>query len=152
MQPSTEKAFQQVRRAPSFSGPLMLPNRASANSLSAPIKSTGGNEVIQYASNIIIIVTAADAATNSLQVHRICDINYFSPLIGFRDSLDDKSKANLVQIRGRFSVTSENLDLVKVRLHNEPPPSLPQATRFLFPSSPNYMTITNLKMCPRIFH
>jgi hypothetical protein len=27
----------------------MLPNRASANSLSAPIKSTGGNEVIQYA-------------------------------------------------------------------------------------------------------
>ncbi|GMY30628.1 serine/threonine-protein kinase BLUS1-like isoform X1 [Fagus crenata] len=73
IQPSTEKAFRDVRRAPSFSGPLMLPNRASANSLSAPIKSTGG----------------------------------------FRDSLDDKSKANLVQIKGRFSVTSENLDLVK---------------------------------------
>lgn len=68
-QPAAEK----VRRAPSFSGPLMLPNRASANSLSAPIKSSGG----------------------------------------FRDSLDDKSKANLVQIKGRFSVTSENLDLVK---------------------------------------
>lgn len=33
---------QQVRRAPSFSGPLNLPNRASANSLSAPIKSSGG--------------------------------------------------------------------------------------------------------------
>jgi serine/threonine protein kinase len=49
IQPSTEKAFRDVRRAPSFSGPLMLPNRASANSLSAPIKSTGGNEVIQYA-------------------------------------------------------------------------------------------------------
>ncbi|KAL4352679.1 hypothetical protein GQ457_06G038210 [Hibiscus cannabinus] len=63
----------QVRKAPSFSGPLMLPNRASANSLSAPIKSSGG----------------------------------------FRDSLDDKSKASLVQIKGRFSVTSENLDLVK---------------------------------------
>ncbi|XVF51228.1 hypothetical protein PTKIN_Ptkin04bG0167800 [Pterospermum kingtungense] len=63
----------QVRKAPSFSGPLMLPNRASANSLSAPIKSSGG----------------------------------------FRDSLDDKSKANLVQIKGRFSVTSENLDLAK---------------------------------------
>ncbi|XP_010541851.1 PREDICTED: serine/threonine-protein kinase BLUS1 isoform X2 [Tarenaya hassleriana] len=62
-----------VRRAPSFSGPLMLPNRASANSLSAPIKSSGG----------------------------------------FRDSLDDKSKNNLVQIKGRFSVTSENLDLAK---------------------------------------
>lgn len=62
-----------VRRAPSFSGPLMLPNRASANSLSAPIKSSGG----------------------------------------YRDSLEDKSKANLVQIKGRFSVTSENVDLVK---------------------------------------
>ncbi|ESQ54927.1 hypothetical protein EUTSA_v10024570mg [Eutrema salsugineum] len=31
---------------------------------------------------------------------------------GFRDSLDDKSKANLVQ-KGRFSVTSGNLDLGK---------------------------------------
>ncbi|XP_057424031.1 serine/threonine-protein kinase BLUS1-like isoform X2 [Lotus japonicus] len=68
-----EKSNRDIRRAPSFSGPLMLPNRASANSLSAPIKSSGG----------------------------------------FRDSSDDKSKANLVQIRGRFSVTSENLDLVK---------------------------------------
>ncbi|KAG4187490.1 hypothetical protein ERO13_A08G081600v2 [Gossypium hirsutum] len=63
----------QFRKAPSFSGPLMLPNRASGNSLSAPIKPSGG----------------------------------------FRDSLDEKSKANLVQIKGRFSVTSENLDLVK---------------------------------------
>ncbi|KAL2325252.1 hypothetical protein Fmac_024310 [Flemingia macrophylla] len=68
-----EKNNRDIRRAPSFSGPLMLPNRASANSLSAPIKSSGG----------------------------------------FRDSLDDKCKANLVQIKGRFSVTSENLDLVK---------------------------------------
>lgn len=39
-----------------------------------------------------------------------------SPLPGYRDSMDDKSKANLVQIKGRFSVTSENLDLVKVRI------------------------------------
>ncbi|KAK7344102.1 hypothetical protein VNO77_13365 [Canavalia gladiata] len=70
---SGEKSNRDIRRAPSFSGPLMLPNRASANSLSAPIKSSGG----------------------------------------FRESLDDKSKANLVQIKGRFSVTSENLDLVK---------------------------------------
>ncbi|KAG4958203.1 hypothetical protein JHK87_034836 [Glycine soja] len=68
-----EKNNHEARRAPSFSGPLMLPMRASANSLSAPIKSSGG----------------------------------------FIDSLDDKSKANLVQIKGRFSVTSENLDLVK---------------------------------------
>ncbi|KAF9604522.1 hypothetical protein IFM89_007643 [Coptis chinensis] len=51
----------------------MLPNRASANSLSAPIRSSGG----------------------------------------FRDSLDDKSKASVVQIKGMFSVTSENLDHVK---------------------------------------
>ncbi|KAG5539415.1 hypothetical protein RHGRI_019827 [Rhododendron griersonianum] len=72
-QPLAERPMREVRRAPSFSGPLMLPNRASANSLSAPIKSSGG----------------------------------------FRDSLDDKSKANLVQIKGRFSVTSENVDLVK---------------------------------------
>ncbi|KAL3499160.1 hypothetical protein ACH5RR_038253 [Cinchona calisaya] len=71
-QQPVEKA-PQVRRAPSFSGPLNLPNRASANSLSAPIKSSGG----------------------------------------FRDSLDDKSKTNLVQIKGRFSVTSENVDLGK---------------------------------------
>ncbi|CAN0840851.1 Serine/threonine-protein kinase fray2 [Linum grandiflorum] len=70
IQPTNEKI---TRKAPSFSGPLMLPNRASANSFSAPIKSSGG----------------------------------------FRDSLDDKSKANLVQIKGRFSVTSENLDLAK---------------------------------------
>ncbi|KAK7260704.1 hypothetical protein RIF29_26971 [Crotalaria pallida] len=69
----SEKNNREGRRAPSFSGPLMLPTRASANSLSAPIKSSGG----------------------------------------FRDSLDEKSKANLVQIKGRFSVTSENLDLVK---------------------------------------
>ncbi|KAG4909570.1 hypothetical protein JHK87_055686 [Glycine soja] len=68
-----EKNNREARQPPSFSGPLMLPTRASANSLSAPIKSSGG----------------------------------------FRDSLDDKSKATLVQIKGRFSVTSENLDLVK---------------------------------------
>ncbi|XP_047334061.1 serine/threonine-protein kinase BLUS1-like isoform X3 [Impatiens glandulifera] len=68
-----DKNQHDIRRAPSFSGPLMLPNRASANSLSAPIKSSGG----------------------------------------FRDSLEDKTKSNLVQIKGRFSVTSENVDLVK---------------------------------------
>ncbi|KAL6568948.1 hypothetical protein OROHE_003689 [Orobanche hederae] len=66
-----------VRKAPSYSGPLNLPNRASANSLSAPIKSSGG----------------------------------------FKDSLEDKSRTNLVQIKGRFSVTSENVDLVKRLYH-----------------------------------
>eukprot|EP00268_Persea_americana_P056671 TRINITY_DN6712_c0_g2_i2.p1 TRINITY_DN6712_c0_g2~~TRINITY_DN6712_c0_g2_i2.p1 ORF type:complete len:732 (+),score=178.01 TRINITY_DN6712_c0_g2_i2:443-2638(+) len=72
-QPATEKFRREVRKAPSFSGPLMLSNRASLNSLSAPIRSSGG----------------------------------------YRDSLEDKSKANVVQIKGRFSVTSENVDLVK---------------------------------------
>ncbi|GAB2273244.1 hypothetical protein Dimus_008044 [Dionaea muscipula] len=32
---------------------------------------------------------------------------------GFRDSLEDKSKGNHVQIKGRFSVTSGNIDIVK---------------------------------------
>lgn len=68
-----EKGKREVRKAPSFSGPLMLPNRASANSLSAPIRSSGV----------------------------------------FKDSLDEKTKASVVQIKGRFSVTSENLDHVK---------------------------------------
>ncbi|PIA48824.1 hypothetical protein AQUCO_01300029v1 [Aquilegia coerulea] len=72
IQPGAEKMKRDVRKAPSFSGPLMLPNRASANSLSAPIRSSG-----------------------------------------FRDSLDEKTKASVVQIKGRFSVTSENLDHVK---------------------------------------
>lgn len=67
-----QQAAPSVRRAPSFSGPLNLSTRASSNSLSAPIKYSGG----------------------------------------FRDSLDDKSKANLVQ-KGRFSVTSGTLDLAK---------------------------------------
>ncbi|XP_077248477.1 uncharacterized protein LOC143888071 isoform X2 [Tasmannia lanceolata] len=71
-QSATEKYKRDARKGPCFSGPLMLPNRASANSLSAPIRSSG-----------------------------------------FRDSLEDKSRTNVVQIRGRFSVTSENVDLVK---------------------------------------
>lgn len=37
-----------------------------------------------------------------------------TPLVGYRDPMDEKSKSNLVQIKGRFSVTSENLDLAKV--------------------------------------
>ncbi|XP_028074257.1 sporulation-specific protein 1-like isoform X4 [Camellia sinensis] len=92
-QPLVEKPHREVRKAPSFSGPLKLPNRASANSLSAPIKSSGG----------------------------------------FRDSLEDKSKTNLVQIKGRFSVTSENVDLVKdiplctvPRLSSQPIGQLPK--------------------------
>ncbi|KAF6136211.1 hypothetical protein GIB67_036891, partial [Kingdonia uniflora] len=71
-QSTTEKCKRDVRKAPSFSGPLMLPNKASSNSYSAPIRSSGG----------------------------FC-------------SLEDKSKANLVQVKGRFSVTSENMDHAK---------------------------------------
>ncbi|XP_018472239.1 serine/threonine-protein kinase BLUS1-like isoform X1 [Raphanus sativus] len=70
---SVRQAAPSAQRAPSFSGPLNLPNRASANSFSAPIKSSGG----------------------------------------FRDSMDDKSKTSVVQIKGRFQVTSENLDLAR---------------------------------------
>ncbi|XP_028549072.1 serine/threonine-protein kinase TAO1-like isoform X2 [Dendrobium catenatum] len=56
-----------------LSGPLMLPNRASANSLSAPTLSS----------------------------------------IRCGDSMEDKFNLNAVQIKGRFSVTSENVDAVK---------------------------------------
>lgn len=48
-----------------------------------------------------------------------CKLFEISVALGYRDSLDDKSKANLVQIKGRFSVTSESLDVVKVRVHND---------------------------------
>jgi len=62
-----------MRKTASLSGPLSLPTRASANSLSAPIRSSGV------------------------------------------DSPVDKSKRNVVEIKGRFSVTSENVDLAKVQ-------------------------------------
>ncbi|KAJ6821776.1 serine/threonine-protein kinase fray2 [Iris pallida] len=68
---ATDKYKRDARKISNLSGPLMLPTRASANSLSAP------------------------------------------PSGGYGNSLEDKSKANVVQIRGRFSVTSENVDLVK---------------------------------------
>ncbi|OAY74241.1 Serine/threonine-protein kinase fray2 [Ananas comosus] len=42
-QPVGEKYKRDVRRTTNFSGPLVLPNRASANSLSAPIRSSGGS-------------------------------------------------------------------------------------------------------------
>ena len=106
-QPITEKANREVRRAPSFSGPLMLPTRASANSLSAPIKSSGGNQFFKLAFTMETIILVL------LLVGKSYCIEY-SPLLGYRDSLEEKSKANLVQIKGRFSVTSENVDLVKV--------------------------------------
>ncbi|PUZ38262.1 hypothetical protein GQ55_9G182600 [Panicum hallii var. hallii] len=68
----SEKQRSDMRKTASLSGPLSLPTRASANSLSAPIRSSG-------------------------------------------DSSVDKSKRNVVEIKGRFSVTSENVDLAKVQ-------------------------------------
>ncbi|XP_031475419.1 serine/threonine-protein kinase BLUS1-like isoform X3 [Nymphaea colorata] len=73
-QSASEKVSKRdARKESNLSGPLMLPKRASMNSLSAPIRTSGG----------------------------------------YRDLLEDKTKANVVQIKGRFSVTSENVDVVK---------------------------------------
>ncbi|KAG2536971.1 serine/threonine-protein kinase BLUS1-like isoform X2 [Panicum virgatum] len=69
----SDKQRSDMRKTASLSGPLSLPTRASANSLSAPIRSSGV------------------------------------------DSPVDKSKRNVVEIKGRFSVTSENVDLAKVQ-------------------------------------
>ncbi|PUZ38264.1 hypothetical protein GQ55_9G182600 [Panicum hallii var. hallii] len=71
----SEKQRSDMRKTASLSGPLSLPTRASANSLSAPIRSSGV----------------------------------------YVDSSVDKSKRNVVEIKGRFSVTSENVDLAKVQ-------------------------------------
>lgn len=60
-------------------------------------------------------------------------------LLGFRDSLDDKSKTNLVQIKGRFSVTSENVDLVKVN-------------KCTYDASLFNLVVANLIIYNRIFH
>ncbi|CAN6323488.1 unnamed protein product [Urochloa humidicola] len=70
-----DKQRSDMRKTASLSGPLSLPTRASANSLSAPIRSSGA----------------------------------------YVDSSVDKSKRNVVEIKGRFSVTSENVDLAKVQ-------------------------------------
>ncbi|THU55115.1 hypothetical protein C4D60_Mb11t03170 [Musa balbisiana] len=72
-QKGTARYKHDARKITNFSGPLMLPNRALANNLSTPMRSSAG-----------------------------CG-----------DLLEDKTKPNVVQIKGRFSVTSENVDLVK---------------------------------------
>ncbi|GJY00453.1 hypothetical protein Tco_0357471 [Tanacetum coccineum] len=57
---------------------------------------------------------------------------------GFRDSLDEKSKANLVQIKGRFSMTSEDLDILKdIPLSTIPRRSLKPAPREINTTSQN---------------
>uniref|UniRef100_A0A0D9Z157 Protein kinase domain-containing protein n=1 Tax=Oryza glumipatula TaxID=40148 RepID=A0A0D9Z157_9ORYZ len=72
---ASDKQKSSTKRTTNLSGPLALPTRASANSLSAPIRSSGG----------------------------------------YVGSLGDKSKRSVVEIKGRFSVTSENVDLAKVQ-------------------------------------
>lgn len=42
---ASDKQKRDVRKGPNLSGPLMLPTRASANSLSAPIRSSGGYRI-----------------------------------------------------------------------------------------------------------
>jgi hypothetical protein len=73
-QSGSDKQKNGTRRTNNLSGPLSLPTRASANSLSAPIRSSAG----------------------------------------YVGSLGDKPKRTMVEIKGRFSVTSENVDLAKV--------------------------------------
>jgi hypothetical protein len=41
-------------------------------------------------------------------------INLLLLILGYVDSSGDKSKRSVVEIKGRFSVTSENVDLAKV--------------------------------------
>lgn len=64
---------------------------------------------------------------------------FYFTILGFKDSIDDKSRTNLVQIKGRFSVTSENVDLVKVQLHS-------YSTLLIL------ITVANLYNYTRIFH
>ncbi|CAL4928656.1 unnamed protein product [Urochloa decumbens] len=71
----SDKQKNGTRRTNNLSGPLSLPTRASANSLSAPIRSSAG----------------------------------------YVGSLGDKPKRTMVEIKGCFSVTSENVDLAKVQ-------------------------------------
>lgn len=48
-QQGSERYIRDTHRVPNFSGPLMLPNRASANSLSAPMRSsTGYNSSVHF--------------------------------------------------------------------------------------------------------
>ncbi|KAL5211042.1 hypothetical protein ABZP36_006665 [Zizania latifolia] len=74
-QSASDKQKSGTKRSTNLSGPLALPTRASANSLSAPIRSSAG----------------------------------------YVGSLGDKPKRSVVEIKGRFSVTSENVDLAKVQ-------------------------------------
>lgn len=123
-QSTAEKALKHDgHKDSSMNGPMTLPRRASMNSLSAPIRSTGGHMILLildslHATFVYFIVFMPKI------VEGIC-ITLSSRLAGFicsflrtgyRDSIEDRSKANVVQVKGRFSVMSENVDVVKVFL------------------------------------
>ncbi|CAN6481116.1 unnamed protein product [Victoria cruziana] len=101
-QSTAEKALKHDgHKDSSMNGPMTLPRRASMNSLSAPIRSTGG----------------------------------------YRDSIEDRSKANVVQVKGRFSVMSENVDVVKAPASKEAG-NIPIAGSVLIPQLQNLLQQT----------
>ena len=111
-----------MRKTASLSGPLSLPTRASANSLSAPIRSSGGMRIyliITAHVHCFHLCTKKITCTGSLTLlvgflYVLWHLNIIFLMLIVVDSPVDKSKRNVVEIKGRFSVTSENVDLAKV--------------------------------------
>ncbi|KQK24031.1 germinal center kinase 3 isoform X2 [Brachypodium distachyon] len=95
----SNKQKNDARRTNDLSGPLSLSTRASANSLSAPRRTDD-------LSGPLSLSTRASANSMSAPIRSSG---------GYVGSLGDKPKRNMVEIKGRFSVTSENVDLAKVQ-------------------------------------
>ncbi|CAD6201620.1 unnamed protein product [Miscanthus lutarioriparius] len=98
VQSVSDKQKNGTRRANNLSGPLSLPTRASANSLSL----SRTNNL----SGPLSLSTRASANSLSAPIRSSA---------GYVGSLGDKPKRTMVEIKGRFSVTSENVDLAKVQ-------------------------------------
>ncbi|ONL92886.1 Protein kinase superfamily protein [Zea mays] len=96
VQSVSDKQKNGTRRANNLSGPLSLPTRASANSLSRANNLSGP----------LSLPTRASANSLSAPIRSSA---------GYVGSLGDKPKRTMVEIKGRFSVTSENVDLAKVQ-------------------------------------
>ncbi|KXG40350.1 serine/threonine-protein kinase OSR1-like isoform X2 [Sorghum bicolor] len=94
----SDKQKNGTRRANNLSGPLSLSTRASANSLSL----SRTNNL----SGPLSLSTRASANSLSAPIRSSA---------GYVGSLGDKPKRTMVEIKGRFSVTSENVDLAKVQ-------------------------------------